>query len=92
MDNQELYTTAELAKIEITPDDMNRLGVEITQILDYFEKMKEIDIEGLEPTTHALLRQNRVRKDTARIESCKAEIFKNILESEDNFIIIPRIL
>jgi len=92
MDNRELYITAELAKLRVAPEDVDSLGAEITQILEYFEKMKEIDVNHLEPTTHALLKQNRVREDSMRTENYSEAILENAPETEENFITIPRIL
>ena len=36
---------------------------EVSRMLTYFEKMSEVDVEGLEPTTHALQKENRLRED-----------------------------
>ena len=92
MEIQDLYTTAELARLELTEDDEARLRVEISQILEYFEKMKEVDVENLEPTTHALLEQNRTREDCEKSDSIAVEIVDNAPERDDNFITIPRVL
>jgi aspartyl-tRNA(Asn)/glutamyl-tRNA(Gln) amidotransferase subunit C len=92
MDIQDLYTTAELAQLELSDDDKARLGKEISQILEYFEKMKEIDVDGLEPTTHDLLERNRLREDRENPENSADAILENAPERDENFITIPRIL
>ncbi len=84
MDIQELYTTAELAQLELTENELERLNSEISQILSYFSKMSELDVDNLEPTTHALLRQNRTRQDRENSEK--------LSELENNFITIPRVI
>jgi aspartyl-tRNA(Asn)/glutamyl-tRNA(Gln) amidotransferase subunit C len=92
MDIHDLYTTAELARLELSDDDKARLGAEISQILEYFEKMKEIDVDGLEPTTHALLKRNRTREDRENPENSADAILENAPERDESFITIPRIL
>lgn len=92
MDIQDLHTTAELAQLHLSEKELIRLGEQISQILVYFEKMKEIDVDGLEPTTHALLWKNRTREDLERSETSTEEILENAPERDNNFITIPRIL
>lgn len=92
MDIQELYTTAELAQLELSEGDIKRLNAEISQLLTYFEKMKEINVDSLEPTTHALLQHNRLREDLENSEDHSERIMENAPEREENFFTIPRIL
>jgi aspartyl-tRNA(Asn)/glutamyl-tRNA(Gln) amidotransferase subunit C len=92
MDFQELKITAQLAQLEVTEDDAERLGEEINQILSYFEKMNEIDVSGLEPTTRVLLKENRLRDDSAADSDLSDDILENAPETSDRFITIPRIL
>ncbi len=92
MDRKELYTTAALAQLELSDQEADRLAVAVGQMLEYFSKMREIDVEGLEPTTHALLKTNRVRDDVV-IESTLADaLLANAPEREDRFIVIPNVL
>ncbi len=93
MNRRELEITAELARLELREEDVEKLGIEITRLLEYFEKMREIDVEGFEPTTHALLKKNRLRGDKIQTSSCNPEkILENAPETEDRFIIIPNVL
>lgn len=59
----ELETTAALAQIDLGEGDLARLGDAVSQMLAYFAKMNTLNTEGLEPTTHALVKGNRVRSD-----------------------------
>ena len=92
MDIGELETTAALAQIELREGDLARLGEAVSQMLAYFETMNAVDTEGLEPTTHALVKDNRVRPDTA-VESTFADaLIEQAPEREDRFIVIPNVL
>ena len=92
MDKKELYVTASLAQLELSDVEAERLSDAVGQMLEYFSKMREIDVEALEPTTHALLKTNRLRDD-AVVESTNADtLVANAPELEERFIVIPNVL
>ncbi len=92
MDIRELEITAELAQIALTPAELERLGREVTQMVAYFEQMKEVDTDGLEPTTHAFVKANRVRPDAVTPSSLADAALERAPELEDRFIVIPNVL
>ena len=101
MEDAELYTTAELAYIALTPDELSRLKSEVSSMVAFFEKMKELDVTGLQPTTHALARGNRTRNDNAPVNnpsnndnngSMSDAILEQAPDLEDRFICIPNVL
>jgi aspartyl-tRNA(Asn)/glutamyl-tRNA(Gln) amidotransferase subunit C len=61
-------------------------------MLAHFSHMKEIDVEGLAPTTHALLRENRLREDTALPAGASDLLLNNAPEREERFIVVPNVL
>ena len=58
--------TAELARLELDKREAENLGREAERMLSYFAVMARADVTNLEPTTHALIRENRTRKPTPR--------------------------
>ena len=92
MDIRELETTAALAQIELGEGDLDRLGAAVSQMLAYFEKMNALDTSGLEPTTHALVKDNRVRSDVVEPSDLADELVDRSPEREDRFIVIPNVL
>ena len=92
MDNGELETTAALAQIDLGEGDLARLGAAVSQMLAYFEKMNALDTSGLEPTTHALVKDNRVRPDTVVPSSLADDLVDRAPEREDRFFVIPNVL
>jgi aspartyl-tRNA(Asn)/glutamyl-tRNA(Gln) amidotransferase subunit C len=49
-------------------------------------------VSGLEPTTHALLRENRLREDQERDMNAADALLQNAPEREERFIVIPNVL
>jgi aspartyl-tRNA(Asn)/glutamyl-tRNA(Gln) amidotransferase subunit C len=92
MDWQELSTTAELANIELDDAEMKSLGEAVEQMFSYFSKMMEVDVSELEPTTHVLLEQSRVRPDRVADQGDTDALLENAPDLEDRFIVIPNVL
>jgi len=93
MEKNDLYITAQMARLELSETEALELEEAVSQMLEYFEKMKEVDVTDLEPTTHALLKDNRLRKDEPADKKSKPkDILKNAPELEDRFIVIPNVL
>ncbi len=51
---EEVRRIATLARLELTPEDEARFQGELSAILAYVEQLKELDVSGVEPMTHAL--------------------------------------
>ena len=49
----EVLHVAKLARVELTDDDVTRFQQQLSQILEHFEVLSQIDTEGLPPTTHS---------------------------------------
>ena len=92
MDARELSITADLAYLDITEEEANTLRSEVGRLVSYFERMNEVDVSNLEPTTHALLTENRTRPDKVRESSSGDEMLENAPDLEDRFIVIPNVL
>jgi len=92
MDIQELHTTAELAQIKLDEGEVDALASEVSRMVSYFEKMMEVSVDDLEPTTHALLKKNRLRQDNRRESSLADDILEQAPDLEDRFICIPNVL
>lgn len=96
MEDRELQTTAALAHLSLSRTEAEVLGREVTRMLEHFSVMREIDVESLEPTTHAFSNVNRLRSDSevhGESQSAQADsLLDNAPELEDRFIVIPNVL
>jgi aspartyl-tRNA(Asn)/glutamyl-tRNA(Gln) amidotransferase subunit C len=93
MDREELRVTAQLARLELSREEEDRLEKAVFQMLEHFAKMKELDVTGLEPTTQ-LAQDNRLREDAAPAGAAgdAGPLLKNAPELEDRLIVIPNVL
>jgi aspartyl-tRNA(Asn)/glutamyl-tRNA(Gln) amidotransferase subunit C len=92
MDASEIAVTARMARLTLSEGEQEKLGSAVAQMLAHFSHMKDIDVEGLAPTTHALLKQNRLRDDVVNQAPLSDKLLENAPEREERFIVIPNVL
>jgi aspartyl-tRNA(Asn)/glutamyl-tRNA(Gln) amidotransferase subunit C len=61
-------------------------------MLEHFSRMRDVDVEGLAPTTHALVRENRLRDDVEIGPNSSDTLLGNAPEREERFVVIPNVL
>ena len=54
---------ARLARLELTDDEVDRMASELSKVLDHIEAIRELDLEGVPPTSHVIDVVNRLRAD-----------------------------
>ena len=57
---------AHLARLSLSPEEEQKIGAQLGNILGYIEKLKEVDVSGVEPTAHAFPLVNVTRPDEVR--------------------------
>ena len=63
LSREEILHIATLARIGLDEKDIKKYQNELSEILDYFKKLNELDIEGVEPIGHITGMQNVFRSD-----------------------------
>jgi len=89
MDLQQVVT---LARIELTPEEQERLGPQLEEILKYVEKLKELDVERIEPMAHAVPLTNVTRADETRPSLPHNEAMQNAPRTANGPFIVPKIV
>jgi len=92
MDPSELKTTVDMAMLEIDESHITALEGAVRQMLEYFTTMSSIDVENVEPTTHAFVTDNRVRPDRLNRTVDADTLLENAPDLEDRLIAIPNVL
>ena len=83
---------AHLARLELSPEEQQRIGAQLGDILGYIEKLKEVDVSGVEPTAHAFPLVNVVRPDEIRPSLSNEEALMNAPASANGLFIVPKIV
>jgi aspartyl-tRNA(Asn)/glutamyl-tRNA(Gln) amidotransferase subunit C len=84
---------AQLARLELTEEEIEQYSTELTEILDYVEQLSGVDVAGLQPTNQVTGLTNVTREDKIRDYGYKAsELLKNVPEKKDNQIKAKRMV
>ena len=66
IDRDQVLHVARLARLKLTDEEVERMSVELSAVLDHIEKISELDLEGVEPTSHVVPVENVLREDEPR--------------------------
>jgi aspartyl-tRNA(Asn)/glutamyl-tRNA(Gln) amidotransferase subunit C len=83
---------AHLARLSLTPDEEEKIGAQLGHILGYIEKLKEVDVSGVEPTAHAFPLVNVSRPDEARPSMSQQDALRNAPAQANGLFIVPKIV
>jgi aspartyl-tRNA(Asn)/glutamyl-tRNA(Gln) amidotransferase subunit C len=66
IDREQVLHVARLARLQLSEQEVDRMAGEMSTILGHVETMNELDLEGVEPTSHVVELQNVLREDVPR--------------------------
>jgi aspartyl-tRNA(Asn)/glutamyl-tRNA(Gln) amidotransferase subunit C len=66
IDRDQVLHVARLSRLALSDEELERMPGELSKILEHVEKMNELDLDGVEPTTHVVEVQNVLRDDEPR--------------------------
>ena len=82
---QEVLKIARLARIELAEKEVEKFQKDLSSILDYFELLKEVNTDKIDPTFHpseSYFKENVARKDRAKPDNISSLIVSAILEGQ----------
>ena len=83
---------ANLARIELTSEEKEKFQGQLGDVLKYFEKLQEVDVEGVEPTAHAFPRFNVWDNDLAIDGFSAEEALLNAPKSRNEQVVVPKVV
>jgi aspartyl-tRNA(Asn)/glutamyl-tRNA(Gln) amidotransferase subunit C len=66
IDREQVLHVARLARLKLTEEEVERMASELSGILEHVEHINELDLEGVEPTSHVVAVENVLRPDEPR--------------------------
>jgi aspartyl-tRNA(Asn)/glutamyl-tRNA(Gln) amidotransferase subunit C len=92
IDRETLYKLAHLARLEIKPEDEPALLKELSNMITFVEKLKEVDTTGVEPLTTMSQEINHWREDKEGAHLSKKEALQNAPLSDPDYFRVPKVL
>lgn len=88
----DLSRAVKLARIELTPEEEQRLAPQLGEVLQYVEKLNELDVSDVEPTAHATPLSNVMREDEPRESLSQEEALRNAPKTANGLFVVPKIV
>jgi aspartyl-tRNA(Asn)/glutamyl-tRNA(Gln) amidotransferase subunit C len=63
IDREQVLHVARLARLELSEDEVESMAAELSKVLGHIEKISELDLEGVPPTTHVVEVAGALRPD-----------------------------
>lgn len=88
----EVRHIAHLANLDFDEGELQILARQLNSILDYMEKLNELDTGEIEPTSHLTQIQNVFREDRVVPSNPLSEALANAPETQDGHFTVPRVI
>lgn len=83
---------AMLARLNISESEKKLFAGQVQSIIDYIEKLNELDTTSIEPTAHILPISNVFREDILRDSLPRDKALQNAPQKDEDFYRVPRII
>lgn len=89
---EDIKKLSRLAKIQVSEDEQKVLSKELSTILNYANEVNELNLDGIQPTSHAVSVESVFREDKSK----ESQVSKNVLErapdSHNDFFRVPKVI
>jgi len=83
---------ANLARLALTPEEKVKFSAQLADVLTNIEKLKQVNVDGVEPTAHAFPIYNVWADDVAKPGLSVEDALRNAPEKRDNMIVVPKVV
>lgn len=92
IDKKTVQKLAHLSRLELTEKEQEKMGEDLGDILDWVEKLEEVDTSNVEPLGNVNEEPIQLREDKANNYFSGDEALKNAPESDQDHFIVPKVL
>jgi len=92
IDRETVKYVAHLARIELQPDELEKLSGQLHDILGFIDKLSALDTSQVNPSSHILPISNVLREDKPRDSLLPNKALENAPAKKGNFFSVPKIL
>ena len=90
---REVRGIAEYARIGLTEEELSEMTVDLNNIIETLQSIKQLDLEGVEPTCHPIGSLSNVMREDVETESFTQQVaLENAPKQQDGSFLIPSIL
>ncbi|MCX5669125.1 MAG: Asp-tRNA(Asn)/Glu-tRNA(Gln) amidotransferase subunit GatC [Candidatus Omnitrophica bacterium] len=92
IDKETIRHVAHLARIELQPNELEKLFGELHEILGFIDKLSILNVEQIKPTSHILPISNVLREDELHVSLNSDKALENAPSKKGNFFSVPKII
>jgi aspartyl-tRNA(Asn)/glutamyl-tRNA(Gln) amidotransferase subunit C len=89
IDREQVLHVARLARLELSDDEVARMATELSTILGHVDRMSEIELEGVPPTTHVVEVTGALRADEPRPSWPRETMLEQAPAEKDGGFLVP---
>ena len=83
---------SDLCRLEFDETEKSEIANDLTQILDFMEKLNGLDTKNVEPLVYMMPEVNQWRDDLQTLEVTKKEALKNAPDKDSDYIKVPKVI
>ncbi len=88
----DVHYIAELARLRFSEDEEEEMARQLSSVLDYMEKLNELDTQDVEPMSHVLDITNVFRKDEPRQRITRDDALSNAPDADQAYFRVPKVI
>jgi aspartyl-tRNA(Asn)/glutamyl-tRNA(Gln) amidotransferase subunit C len=92
LSDDEIRKLALLARLQLTDEEVRKLGPQLDSILSFVKQLAEVDTKGIEPMTTALDVDNRWREDRLVPSLSREDALRNAPQRDEEYFLVPPVL
>ena len=92
IDRDTVRYVAHLARIKLNDEELDLLSHQLQDIVNFIDKLKELDVSGVKPTSHILPANNMFRQDLPVQSLSSDEALDNAPKKKENFFVVPKVI
>ncbi len=89
---EEVRYIAALARLRFSEDQEQRLAQQMSQMLDYVDKLNELDTTGVPPMSHVLDVYNVFRDDVPQQRIAREDALRNAPDADNAYFRVPKVI
>jgi aspartyl-tRNA(Asn)/glutamyl-tRNA(Gln) amidotransferase subunit C len=89
LERDQVLHVAKLARLRLDDDEVEKMAAELSHVLDHIEKIRELDLENVPPTSHVVDVVNVMRTDEPWPCLTQEEALEQAPEPVDGFFGVP---
>ena len=89
---EDVQKVATLARLKLSEEELEQIGHQLGEILDYVAVLDEVDVSEVEPMAHVADVSNAFRADETRVSLPREESLSNAPKTDGKSFLVPQIL